>query len=251
MVRKNRLQLADQHLSCDCIGGAMSASVTALQLSPASAQEFFAEGKEWLGLAGVLAAHAAVLGAIWFSVGKITPPVTPPAVVGVLIAPTPPEITPPKPPTPKPPEPRPVVKPKPIAPPVKAPPSERAVTAPPPQPAAPREEVVPARPAPPAPAPAPEPIVPPRTDAAHLNNPAPAYPTISRRLGEEGLVLLDVHIQPDGSVSEIRLKRSSGFARLDDSAIEAVRRWRYVPARRGNEAIPFWYVQPIRFALDR
>lgn len=92
--------------------------------------------------------------------------------------------------------------------------------------------------------------MPPRTDAAHLSNPAPVYPAISRRLGEQGRVLFDVYILPDGTVGEIRLKHSSGYSRLDDAALDAVRRWRYVPARRGNEPIPYWYVQPIVYSLN-
>lgn len=62
-------------------------------------------------------------------------------------------------------------------------------------------------------------------------------------------MLFDVYILPDGRVGEIRLKRSSGFTRLDEAALAAVRRWRYVPARRGDEPIPYWYVQPIDFVL--
>jgi len=91
----------------------------------------------------------------------------------------------------------------------------------------------------------------PRTDASHLNNPAPHYPTLSRRFGEQGRVLLDVYILPDGSVGEIKLNTSSGFARLDEAALAAVRTWRFVPARRGDEPIPYWYIQPVTFSLDR
>lgn len=101
----------------------------------------------------------------------------------------------------------------------------------------------------PGPSPAAPAVTPPRTDAAHLNNPVPRYPPVSRRLGEEGRVLLDVHIQPDGSVGEIRVRTSSGSKRLDQAALDAVKRWRYVPARRGDMAIAFWYVQPIAFSL--
>lgn len=93
------------------------------------------------------------------------------------------------------------------------------------------------------------PVIPPRSDAAHLSNPAPVYPAVSRRLREQGRVLFDVYILPDGTVGEIKLKRSSGFARLDDAALEAVRQWRYVPAKRGDQPIPFWYVQPIDFTM--
>jgi protein TonB len=112
--------------------------------------------------------------------------------------------------------------------------------------AAPSAATVPA-----APASTPMPkVTPPRSDAAHLNNPVPAYPTASRRFGEQGHVLLEVFILADGSVGEIRLKRSSGFMRLDEAALDAVRRWRFVPARRGEQAIAQWHVQPITFSLD-
>ncbi|WP_269530762.1 energy transducer TonB [Chitinimonas sp. BJYL2] len=103
---------------------------------------------------------------------------------------------------------------------------------------------------PPTPPSPPAPIVPPRSDAAHLNNPPPSYPGLSRKLGEEGRVMLLVFIQPDGKVSEVRLKQSSGFERLDQAAMDAVKRWRYVPARQGDTAIAFWYAQPVDFALS-
>lgn len=95
----------------------------------------------------------------------------------------------------------------------------------------------------------PGPVVPPRSDASHLQNTL-SYPPVSRRLGEEGKVVLSVYILPNGTVGELRLKASSGFPRLDEAALEQVKRWRYVPARRGDEAIPFWYTQPIVFSLE-
>jgi protein TonB len=95
-----------------------------------------------------------------------------------------------------------------------------------------------------------ETIIPPHTDAAQRDNPVPEYPPVSRRLGEQGRVLFDLHILPDGSVGETRLRRSSGYARLDRAALDAVRHWRYMPARRGLDPIPYWYVQPVTFSLD-
>lgn len=95
----------------------------------------------------------------------------------------------------------------------------------------------------------PGPVVPPRSDASHLQNTL-SYPPVSRRLGEEGKVVLSVYILPNGTVGELKLKMTSGFPRLDEAALEQVRRWRYVPARRGDEAIPFWYTQPIVFSLE-
>ena len=91
----------------------------------------------------------------------------------------------------------------------------------------------------------------PRVDAGHLNNPAPGYPPVSRRMGEQGQVLLDVLILADGSVGELKVKKTSGFRRLDSAALDAVERWRYQPARRGNTPIAYWYVQPIVFALAK
>lgn len=94
------------------------------------------------------------------------------------------------------------------------------------------------------------PIVPPRTDAAHLNNPRPAYPALSRRLGEEGKVLLDVYILANGNVGEVKLNTTSGFSRLDNAALQAVRTWKFLPATQGAKPIAYWYLQPVSFNLN-
>jgi protein TonB len=93
-------------------------------------------------------------------------------------------------------------------------------------------------------------FIPPRSDAAHLNNPAPNYPPMSRRLGEQGRVVLEVYILANGTVGEVKIKQSSGFSRLDEAALQAVKKWRYQAARRGQQAIDFWYVQPLSFSLN-
>lgn len=176
-----------------------------------------------------------------------------PTVTGVLLAPPAPEpvIEPPKPlpvkhPEPMP-EPVPLPEPEPLPKIPLSPPevemSDSAIT-----------QEIPA-PAPPAPVEEGEPeseqaqVIPPRIDASQLDNPAPAYPLHSRQMREQGRVLLDVYILPDGSVGEVRLRESSGYPRLDRSALEAVKGWRYVPAMRGGVAIPYWYVQSINFTL--
>ncbi|BBP01299.1 energy transducer TonB [Sulfuriferula nivalis] len=89
----------------------------------------------------------------------------------------------------------------------------------------------------------------PLINADYLNNPKPPYPASSRRLGEEGKVLLRVHVNIDGSVDKIELHRSSGFARLDDSAMNTVPDWKFVPARQGNQAVAAWIIVPISFNL--
>jgi protein TonB len=98
-------------------------------------------------------------------------------------------------------------------------------------------------------APAPESaIVLSRLDADYLNNPRPAYPTLSRRLGEEGRVLLRVLVRADGTPAEVTLHQSSGYARLDQAALEAVRKWRFT-VRRGGAAVAAPVLVPISFIL--
>ena len=91
---------------------------------------------------------------------------------------------------------------------------------------------------------------PPRFGAAYLNNPAPKYPTMAKRLGEEGRVLLRVLVSPDGLAKNVRLHSSSGSSLLDESAIKAVKRWRFVPAKQGDNSVEAWVQVPIVFKLD-
>lgn len=96
---------------------------------------------------------------------------------------------------------------------------------------------------------APSPVIPPRFDAQYLDNPAPSYPSLSRRLREQGTVMLRVYVQPTGLPADIELKQSSGHARLDEVALDTVKRWRFVPARQNDTAVAGWVVVPITFSL--
>lgn len=89
----------------------------------------------------------------------------------------------------------------------------------------------------------------PRFDAAYLNNPAPTYPPLSRRMREQGRVLMRVYVDPDGAPTQVQVRQSSGHPRLDSAAEAAVRRWRFVPARRGSDAVGAWVLVPISFSL--
>lgn len=89
-----------------------------------------------------------------------------------------------------------------------------------------------------------------RFDADYLRNPPPAYPALSRRLGEEGKVVLRVFVEPAGHPSQIEVKVSSGSPQLDQAAQNAVWRWRFVAARRGDENIGAWVLVPIVFKLN-
>jgi protein TonB len=87
---------------------------------------------------------------------------------------------------------------------------------------------------------------------AYGANPLPPYPLVARRLGKEGVVVLEVMVASDGSPSEVRVVETSGFAPLDQSAVATVQtRWRFVPARRDGVPVASRVTVPIRFRLDR
>lgn len=88
-----------------------------------------------------------------------------------------------------------------------------------------------------------------RFDADYLNNPPPVYPVLSRRRGEQGKVLLLVQVSAQGTAERVEIHAGSGHARLDSAALEAVKRWRFVPARRGDAAVAASVVVPVVFRL--
>jgi periplasmic protein TonB len=77
----------------------------------------------------------------------------------------------------------------------------------------------------------------------------PSYPHNARRLGIQGTTLLSVFVAADGRVGDVVVKQSAGHPDLDQAAAEAVRRWRFEPARRGSEAVPMWVLLPVEFRL--
>jgi protein TonB len=102
----------------------------------------------------------------------------------------------------------------------------------------------------PAPAPATAGVSPAHFDADYLKNPPPEYPAISRRLREEGTVTLVVTVTAKGDAGHVEVKDGSGFPRLDKAALFTVQKWRFVPARHGDDAISANVIVPIVFSLD-
>ncbi len=80
-------------------------------------------------------------------------------------------------------------------------------------------------------------------------NPRPDYPIPSLRRREEGIVLLNVLVQADGTPATISLNRSCGHPLLDRAALEAVHRWTFEPARAGGVPVSSLVVVPVRFSL--
>lgn len=80
--------------------------------------------------------------------------------------------------------------------------------------------------------------------------PRPGYPAVAIRRGYEGSVLLNVHVLPNGKPEEVTVFKSSGHKVLDNAALKAVKKWRFVPAQRGFKAVSSWVKVPIEFRLE-
>ncbi|MBY0466616.1 MAG: energy transducer TonB [Burkholderiales bacterium] len=179
--------------------------------------------------------------------------VLPVAVLAQVIEPVPPKPEPPR-PQPKP-EARPQsVRPQPLHPPpmplavATAEPSAHAVTGvttpqPPAPPIAAPVSVAP-------PAPPPPRIQLPDSSADYLNNKPPAYPAVSKRLGEQGKVMVRVFIGIDGKVTQADIRTSSGHDRLDQAALKTAQEWTYVPGKVNGEPQAMWFNVPINFVLN-
>jgi len=208
----------------------------------------------WLPSLGlVLALHAAVWWGMTHFKDETTRPVPLPVVNAALLPPPEPPRAEPLQPRPEPPKSQP--KRLPERPPTPLPVLSSHAADAPVMPAPPAEEAKPAPPPPsvaaPSPRPATEPIFePPRYNAAYLSNPPPAYPMAARRRGIEGTALVHAEVSPEGACLRAELKKSSGAEMLDQAAVEAVRKWRFVPAKRGSVAVVAWVEVPITFKLE-
>ena len=204
-----------------------------------------------------------------------TPPMAPSVPSPPRPRPTPPVARPPAPPAPAPP---------PAPPPPQQ--ADQSVTVPLPPPPPPLPQQPQAKPVAPTPPRPPTPMMPasppaaappaPNADAApHINlggtdslsnvlvkgdqiipagpdtkvhNKEPVYPLEAARRGEQGLVILLVHVTSDGSVAGIDIAQSSGFSLLDHAALDAVATWKFVPAVQNGQSVPS--SMPLRIMFD-
>jgi protein TonB len=202
------------------------------------------------GLMFVLAAHGALLYFLFKQ--QLIPP---PEQLATLIVNFIPTTKPKEEPKAEPPPPKPQ--------PVKKPPQSRQLVAEAPV-LSPSEPVAPPTAPEPEPEPVPEPVaVAPRPQMAagpvtlsselsvacpELN--APAYPSLSRRLGEEGKLVLRVELDEIGRISVAQIINSSGFKRLDEAALAAVKTWRCTPPQRNGQPVRAIALQPFNFVLQ-
>ena len=80
--------------------------------------------------------------------------------------------------------------------------------------------------------------------------PEPIYPAMSKRMGEEGKVVVLLFVGRDGFVEQSKIMESSGIALLDQAALEAVRQWQFSPPQRNGKVAGVWVWAPIFFKLD-
>lgn len=90
----------------------------------------------------------------------------------------------------------------------------------------------------------------PSSDADYLKNPPPLYPRMSKRLGEQGVVIVRALIGINGQAEKAEIYKSSGYERLDQAALDAVTHWRYVPGKRHGRTESMWFNIPVKFELN-
>lgn len=226
---------------------------------PGSGEPGLGRRERALALAAVVAAHvAAGWGLLQVETVRTAVGEAAPIFVEFLTATPPP--APVLPPPPPPPAPRPPLRtPPPPAPVITAPAPPEPVPAPfvappPPEEPAPLPEPAVAftPPAPPAPAapPAPQPKTVSASAVQYLTPPRVSYPPQSRRLGEKGRVVLLVLVDEQGRPVQARVQTSSGFQRLDDAAVNAMRGARFRPYTENGVPQAVWVPAPIVFNLE-
>ncbi len=105
------------------------------------------------------------------------------------------------------------------------------------------------------PAPPPPPVqtgikIAPKVDKRFASRMKPEYPPTSRRLNEEGLVVIECLVGVDGKCQEVKLKTSSGFPRLDEATLKhAPRAWKFTPGTEDGKPAPQWITVPVRFKV--
>lgn len=87
-------------------------------------------------------------------------------------------------------------------------------------------------------------------NANYGSNPKPKYPGVATSRGWEGTVRLLVKVSVEGDSEEVTVQRSSGYDVLDEAAIEAVEKWKFIPAKRGDTPVSSSVVVPINFVLN-
>lgn len=84
----------------------------------------------------------------------------------------------------------------------------------------------------------------------YQKNPPPVYPEMARAQEQDGEVLVRVEVTAEGSAAAVSLESSSGYRLLDESALRAVKNWKFMPGRIGGQAVRSVVTVPVRFNLE-
>ncbi|WP_414930041.1 energy transducer TonB [Variovorax sp. Root434] len=205
---------------------------------------------------GVILFHAAALWALQSGLlRRAAEVVIPVEILGQFVEPPKPKADPPPPPppppqpkakAPPPPRPQAIREPKPTP----APQAPVGTTEPPPPATPPAPPAPPTPPAPPPAPPAPPAVQMPSSNADYLQNPKATYPAMSKRLGEQGKVIVRVLVGVDGLPKSAEVKKSSGFDRLDEAAVEYIMKCRFVPGKINGVVQAMSYDAPVNYVLN-
>jgi protein TonB len=201
--------------------------------------------EQLIGLLFVLALHCIALYSLWIYSIISTPEEVLILMVNLVNPPAPDRPKPTIPETPKPPKVQPIEPPKP-----------QQLVAEVPS-VLPDEPVAYVPPTPPPPSVVESPPLPPQPvtltnelSVSCLERTPPDYPSVSMRMNEQGKVVLRVELDEDGGVAHLEVKSSSGYHRLDEAALSAVKTWRCKPAIRNGMAVHAVALQPFNFTLE-
>jgi protein TonB len=205
---------------------------------------------------GVILFHAAALWALQSGLlRRAAEVVIPVEILSQFVEPPKPKADPPPPPppppqpkakAPPPPRPQAIREPKPTP----APQAPVGTTEPPPPATPPAPPAPPTPPAPPPAPPAPPAVQMPSSNADYLQNPKATYPAMSKRLGEQGKVIVRVLVGVDGLPKSAEVKKSSGFDRLDEAAVEYIMKCRFVPGKINGVVQAMSYDAPVNYVLN-
>ena len=195
------------------------------------------QSRRMVGLIGVVVFHALLIWGLVSGLARKAIEILPAPIETKIIE----EVKPPEDEPPPPPPPTLDVPPPPYVPPpeinIATPPPQHAITVQSTQPTPPPKPIIKAPPS-----------VSLRIDGKRCR--APEYPSVSNRLGEQGSVVLQLLVGPDGKVKDSKIVRSSGYPRLDEAALEATRASTCPPYIENGQAIRAAHTLPFNFTLD-
>ncbi|MEI7999327.1 MAG: energy transducer TonB [Candidatus Omnitrophota bacterium] len=84
----------------------------------------------------------------------------------------------------------------------------------------------------------------------YFQNPPPPYPALAKQMRQEGLVVLSVYVNREGTPTSVEIKQSCGYRLLDQAALKAVNHWKFQPSRVGDLPVESNVDVPIRFRLE-